>query len=120
MKKDVQKRLLIVGGVIGLGVVAYVLYDRYQNGGGPTIAPGPTPQPLPQKSTTTTTTKPAPTPGQIQAYKDAVANLDKWNAWVAANRPTNQAELDAMVAKSEEFKAAVRATAAVIGVSPGV
>lgn len=117
-KKSVKKRLLLVGGVVALGAVAYYLYSKSQeapalpppSGGGGGL-PKPTPKPV---------AKSGPSPGQIQAYKDAVANLDKWKAWIAANRPTNQAELDAMVAKTEEFKAAVRATAAVIGVSPGV
>lgn len=117
MNAKQKKRLMIVGGVVGLGVVAYYLYDKAQNAA-PQVGPGPAPQPLPQK--VVNVPPKGPSPGQIQAYKDAVANLDKWNAWIAANRPTNQAELDAMVAKSEEFKQAVRDTAAVIGVSPGV
>lgn len=117
MKPAVKKRLLIVGGVVTLGAVAYYLYDKSQNAA-PALPP--TPGGTPQQKVINVAAKTGPTPGQIQAYKDAVANLDKWNAWVANNRPTNQAELDAMVAKSEEFKAAVRATAAVIGVSPGV
>ena len=117
--KPVQKRLLIAGSVVALGAVAYYLYDRSQNpalsaappagGGGGGISPQP-------KAASGN----KPSAGQIQAYKDAVSALDQFQKWVAANPPTNQAELDAMVAKAEEFKQAVRRTAAVIGVSPGV
>jgi hypothetical protein len=119
MNPQAKKRLLIVGGVVALGGVAYYLWSKSQEAAAPPLpVTGGGGGALPQK--TTTTTKAGPSPGQIQAYKDAVANLDKWIAYVAANRPTNQAELDAMTAKTEEFKQAVRDTAAVIGVSPGV
>jgi hypothetical protein len=121
MKKDVQKRLLIVGGVIGLGVVAYVLYNRSQEGdGAPSLPTGGGGGTLPKTTTTTTTTKPAPTPSQIQAYKDAVTRLDNFMVYVRSNPPQSEIELATVQAKAEQLKQAVRAAAAVIGVTPNV
>lgn len=115
MKKSVQKRLLIVGGVVGLGIIAYYLYDKSQQA--PAIAPGPTPQPLPPK---VINVPPKATPGQVQAYKTAVDNLIKFQDYIRANPPQNQAELEAAAAHAERFKQAVRAAAAAAGVPANV
>jgi hypothetical protein len=92
MKATVKKRLLIVGGIVGLGVVAYYLWQRSQESTGPVIAPTPSPTPLPPPKTTT---QGGPTSTQIQAYKNAVAELDRYTQYFRTNTPWNDVEMAA-------------------------
>lgn len=111
-----KRRLLLVGGVVVVGAVAYYLYSRSQSAPAalPAAGGGGARLPAPRPAVT------GPSPGAIQAYKDAVNTLDKYAAYIQANPPQTQAELDAAVAKRDELMAAVRSAAAAAGMTSNV
>lgn len=103
MTPAVKKRLLIVGGVVGLGALAYWLYDKSQN---PSLGPQPTPSPLPSPSPRTSTPLVVKQPSKA-AQLELQQARDAYNGLVAhfqQNPPRNAAEIAAAQAHLADAK----------------
>jgi hypothetical protein len=121
MQKAAKKRLLIVGGVVGLGALAYYLYSRSQ--AAPTALPAATPSPTPLPQQTGPKKPSSQLQAAINAYQTAAAGLQANDIAVAANPmwaglPSDQR--DALVAQLATMKQQILARAAAEGVSVSV
>jgi hypothetical protein len=115
MTKQMKRRVLVVGGVVALGAVAYYLYNKSQESAPPQIGGvTPAPKPLP------VATKAPANQAAILAYQTAQNNLNAYAAYIQAHPPKTETDLADAQAQMEQLKQRVRETAAALGITPNV